>query len=275
MGGDNFDLARHSPKPDCIARFVGYFWKSLHKSPPIPSPKSYAQAVKSPSSKMSDRDQGRRDGFGAGRFGRGTGQTGSRGNVWQCVQGRGDGGGDPANMGDERGDSRYQRSYGSGFPDGDRGDRDGRGNSRSGMNDHAGGGHSSFNWDREADHSSRKHEEHDLHQEGHKMGNDELQSRDKEQTSADRDTSMKQQDDLNTSRQSGRHGCAVCGLKNHNTDECRRKEFCEMCGFANHSTLDCKREPLWNMGPELCAAQVPDQSFFHIDEHIDVKTSRE
>ena len=48
-----------------------------------------------------------------------------------------------------------------------------------------------------------------------------------------------------------------------------------MCGFANHSTLDCKREPLWNMGPELCAAQVPDQSFFHIDEHIDQKTSRD
>jgi len=29
------------------------------------------------------------------------------------------------------------------------------------------------------------------------------------------------------------------------------------------------------MGPELCAAQVPDQSFFHIDERIDQKTSRD
>jgi len=29
------------------------------------------------------------------------------------------------------------------------------------------------------------------------------------------------------------------------------------------------------MGPELCAAQVPDQSFFHIDEHIDLKTSKD
>lgn len=47
-----------------------------------------------------------------------------------------------------------------------------------------------------------------------------------------------------------------------------------MCGFANHSTFDRKREPLWNMGPELCAPQVPDQSFFHIDEHIDTKASR-
>ena len=70
-------------------------------------------------------------------------------------------------------------------------------------------------------------------------------------------------------------GCNVCGLKNHTTEECRRKEFCEMCGFANHNTLECKREPLWNMGPELCAAQVPDQSFFHIDEHIDLKTSKD
>ena len=70
-------------------------------------------------------------------------------------------------------------------------------------------------------------------------------------------------------------GCNVCGLKNHTTEECRRKEFCEMCGFANHNIFECKREPLWNMGPELCAAQVPDQSFFHIDEHIDLKTSKD
>jgi hypothetical protein len=48
-----------------------------------------------------------------------------------------------------------------------------------------------------------------------------------------------------------------------------------MCGFANHGTLECKREPLWNMGPKLCAAQVTDQSFFHIDEHSDSKASRD
>lgn len=70
-------------------------------------------------------------------------------------------------------------------------------------------------------------------------------------------------------------GCSVCGLKNHNTEECRRKLFCELCGFANHTTLDCRREPFWNVGPELCAAQVNDQSFFYIDENIDPKTSRE
>lgn len=37
--------------------------------------------------------------------------------------------------------------------------------------------------------------------------------------------------------------CAVCGLKNHTTEECRRNMLCELCGFANHTTLDCKREP--------------------------------
>ena len=73
----------------------------------------------------------------------------------------------------------------------------------------------------------------------------------------------------------GRAACGVCGLKNHSTDECRRKLFCELCGYANHSTLDCKREPLWNFGPELCAAQVTRQSFFHIEENIDPKSSKE
>jgi hypothetical protein len=70
-------------------------------------------------------------------------------------------------------------------------------------------------------------------------------------------------------------GCANCGLKNHTTAECRRNLFCEACGLANHTTLECKREPIWNSGPELCAAQVIDQSFFFIEENIDPKTARE
>ena len=73
----------------------------------------------------------------------------------------------------------------------------------------------------------------------------------------------------------GRAACRVCGLKNHSTDECRRKLFCKLCGYANHVTLDCKREPLWNYGPELCAAQVTRQSFFHIEENIDPKSTKE
>ena len=51
--------------------------------------------------------------------------------------------------------------------------------------------------------------------------------------------------------------------------------FCELCGYANHVTLDCKREPFWNVGPELCAAQVTKQSFFFIDENIDPKASKD
>jgi hypothetical protein len=31
----------------------------------------------------------------------------------------------------------------------------------------------------------------------------------------------------------------------------------------------------WNLGPELCAAQVEDQSFFFIEENIDPKVARE
>ena len=69
--------------------------------------------------------------------------------------------------------------------------------------------------------------------------------------------------------------CDVCGLKNHTTEECRKKLFCELCGFANHTTLDCNREPFWNVGPELCAAQVHKQGFFFIDESIDPKASKD
>jgi hypothetical protein len=48
-----------------------------------------------------------------------------------------------------------------------------------------------------------------------------------------------------------------------------------MCGLNNHNAYNYRREPLWNLGPELCAAQVPNQSFFFIDEHIDQKVLRE
>lgn len=70
-------------------------------------------------------------------------------------------------------------------------------------------------------------------------------------------------------------GCSFCGLRNHSTEECRKKNACELCGLNNHNALECRREPLWNAGPELCAAQVPDQSFFFIEEQIDHKASKE
>jgi len=70
-------------------------------------------------------------------------------------------------------------------------------------------------------------------------------------------------------------GCDFCGLKNHSTVECKKRNACELCGLNNHASLDCKREPLWNLGLELCAAQVPDQGFFYIEEQLDQKTIRE
>lgn len=70
-------------------------------------------------------------------------------------------------------------------------------------------------------------------------------------------------------------GCRFCDLRNHNSEECMCKTHCENCGYNNHSTQECKREPLWNMGPELCAAQVENQSFFFIDENIDPRASME
>ncbi|CAO2200186.1 unnamed protein product [Urochloa humidicola] len=71
------------------------------------------------------------------------------------------------------------------------------------------------------------------------------------------------------------NGCATCGLRNHTSEECLRRMICENCGLNNHSTYDCKREPPWNYGPELCATQVEDQSFFFIEERIDPRASRD
>jgi hypothetical protein len=42
-----------------------------------------------------------------------------------------------------------------------------------------------------------------------------------------------------------------------------------------HTTYDCVNCLPWNFGPELCAAQVEGHSFFHIDEVINSKISRE
>lgn len=70
-------------------------------------------------------------------------------------------------------------------------------------------------------------------------------------------------------------GCKFCGMRNHNSEDCLRKVLCEICGYNNHNTYECRREPFWNVGPELCAAQVEDQSFFFIDEVKDPKVTME
>lgn len=71
-----------------------------------------------------------------------------------------------------------------------------------------------------------------------------------------------------------RIACEICGLYNHATRDCRRL-ICEICGMNNHMAYDCKRCLPWNLGSELCAAQVEDQSFFYIDELVDPRIARE
>lgn len=94
---------------------------------------------------------------------------------------------------------------------------------------------------------------------------DELQDGDKDQNAAT--SSLKIILNQNT-------GCEKCGLPNHSTQECRRFA-CELCGLNNHITYDCKKCIPWNVGPELCATQVEDQSFFYIEECIDPRVARE
>jgi hypothetical protein len=39
--------------------------------------------------------------------------------------------------------------------------------------------------------------------------------------------------------------------------------------------FECKRCLPWNVGPELCVAQVEDQCFFYIEECIDPRVAKE
>lgn len=71
-----------------------------------------------------------------------------------------------------------------------------------------------------------------------------------------------------------RVACENYGLFNHLTRDCRRFQ-CEIYGLNNHTTYDCKWCVLWNTSPEVCAAQVEDQSFFFIEECIDPRVARE
>jgi len=42
-----------------------------------------------------------------------------------------------------------------------------------------------------------------------------------------------------------------------------------------HMAYDCNNCMPWNLGPELCAAQVEDQSFFYIQEIVDPRLARD
>ncbi|WVZ65047.1 hypothetical protein U9M48_014470, partial [Paspalum notatum var. saurae] len=80
--------------------------------------------------------------------------------------------------------------------------------------------------------------------------------------------------EVNQNHMPPRASCAFCGLKNHITRECRFKSSCENCGLEDHLVFDYKQYPMWNLGPELCASQVEDQSFFFIEENIDTRVAK-
>ena len=207
-----------------------------------------------------NRGNFRREGFGAGRAGRGAGRTG-RQNVWQRT-GR-------HNL-DQRSDGEFDPSHGGRESDqggepfvGEerRSDTQFRGNESWGRED------SPSNWDRKANDNrdpSQKEADDLARKEKGKEPEEESDLRSKLQ----RKSGVPDQPQL-------KPACNFCGLRNHTSEECKRRNACELCGFNNHESYDCHREPLWNLGPELCAAQVPNQSFFYIDEHVDQKLKRE
>ncbi|WVZ71628.1 hypothetical protein U9M48_020195 [Paspalum notatum var. saurae] len=207
-----------------------------------------------------DRGGGNRNGFGAGRHGR----TGGRGHVWQPVRHRGGCG--------ARG--------GRGGSDGGRGR--GRGNGDGGAQDD-----SSSDCDRTADKGwdgvapstverprsghqeemkpERKHDTPPPQQGQVPKGEGKEPRQPADQVEA-----------TNKQNPNSSHGCKLCGLKNHMSENCNcSRMHCEMCGLNNHRSVECKREPLWNCAPELCAAKVAGQSFFYIEESIDSRASKE
>jgi len=85
--GNHPDLGLPLPLPSeapshfaAIDDFVSFFLPS--------QPKTFAQVVRASPSPLMDRGGGRRDGFGAGRAGRGVGRTNARTNVWQKIDAR-------------------------------------------------------------------------------------------------------------------------------------------------------------------------------------------
>ncbi|KAJ1283270.1 hypothetical protein BS78_03G115800 [Paspalum vaginatum] len=205
-----------------------------------------------------DRGGGNRDGFGAGRYGR----AGGRGHVWQPV--------------------RHRGGWGAGG--GGRGGWDG-GRGRGRGNGDGGGQDSSSDCDRTPDKGwdGIAPPTVERPRSGHR---EEMNPERKHDTPQQQDQMPKgegkeprqpadQVEARNKQNPNSSYGCKLCGLKNHTSENCNRRMHCEMCGLNNHRWSECKREPLWNCAPELCAAQVTDQSFFYIEENIDSRASKE
>lgn len=229
------------PKPRFanLSRFLGYF---RSKSISHPLPRSYSQVVqtKFPTTMVYPIQNrgGGRDGRGAGRQGRGQGRTGGRDFVWQRSE--------ENRRADAQGGSDSLRDASK-----EEGEIEERGGSEA--------------WDQAAN----RQQVHDISNLEHEVESD----RNFEKKNTHIPESSKNSAGWKDGK--GEYGCRFCGLKNHRSEDCLRKTQCENCGFNNHSTAECRREPLSSFGPELCAAQVEDQSFFFIEEIKDSKASIE
>lgn len=195
---------------------------------------------------------GGRDGFGAGRQDRGAGRFRGRGRVWQRAEGgrggddhggHGSGQRDPPPWADAAAEAYKQEDSETNMAAPGEGKDEGQ-------------SHAHSNWDRQIKNqdpnpgsSKVAGKRNEFWGEGHRDGK--------------------------APASEGHQGCRFCGLRNHGSEECMRRNPCEICGYNNHITSECKREPIWSFGPELCAAQVEDQSFFFIEDNIDTKATME
>ncbi|CAN6296870.1 unnamed protein product [Urochloa humidicola] len=219
---------------------------------------------------VANRGGGRRDGFGAGRMGRGAGRTAGRANVWQRSQrGRGFGGREFA---EGTGGDANQHVETEGHP----GQGRDAGNNQN-SSDGSKGVEGNTSWDRAAGKSNDFDSSRSGMEDKWSYREQMFQEQQRPMATDATKTNEMAQDHVqkNEGKVPQKVGCNFCGLKNHSTEECKKKNACELCGLNSHGAFECRREPVWNFGPELCAAQVPDQSFFFIEEQIDPKVLKE
>ncbi|CAL4943271.1 unnamed protein product [Urochloa decumbens] len=221
-----------------------------------------------------DRGGGRRDGFGSRRQGRGAGRTGGRQNQWNHWDRGTSGGGSSGAGGQSNFNKRNELEAGAGTDTG------------KGSNPEAGKGPSEegeVDFHQQADLEEQFVEDQDKIEDrsrwGHREEKWEKRNTPESSMQAEERAQMKEEgkgNRINNPIPPNRNGgCNICGLRNHATEDCNRRQPCEICGLSNRSTYDCRRSPTWNFGLELCAAQVEDQSFFFIDEHIDPRAFKE
>ena len=263
-----------------LSRFVGHLW-------PGAKPRSFAAVVRANPAptvvvEMQPRGGGRQSGFGSGR-----------GNFGQDRGGFGYG---RAGFGQNRGGFGHERG---GFGQTRRGFTQDRGRFGPGLGGNRGGGR--FNsWRRKDEEPGKEEKNGDTlvgkdaqtqdseelrnrwegksNPTGNNHGEESCKDADiQKEVASKKDSKPKSLDTDDSSLAMGKSvnvACEFCGLFNHASLDCRRM-LCEICGFTNHNTFDCKKCLPWNYGPELCATQVEEQSFFFIEECIDSRVAIE